>query len=100
VELKGAEMIRFLRNNGAKSLSRSSVSQWWGTSSYVSASAWVCAMPYRTPSPGPLETSQLCDHETSICQHEVEKAIEGFSGGPNVGAWVWRHGELAVSGED
>ena len=47
-----------------------------------------------------LETDQRCDHEASICQHEVEKAIEGCSGNPNIGAWVWRHGELAVSEGD
>lgn len=45
-----------------------------------------------------LETSELCDHETSICQHEVEKAIETCcSSSPNLGAWVWRHGKLAVN---
>ena len=46
-----------------------------------------------------LETSEKCDHETSICQHEVDQAIEGCSGVPNIGAWVWRHGKLAASDE-
>lgn len=47
-----------------------------------------------------LETHQLCDHDSLICQHEVESAIKGCSGGTNAGAWVWRHGELAVGGEN
>lgn len=43
-----------------------------------------------------LWADQRCDHDSLICQHEVESAIKGCSGGINAGAWVWRHGELAI----
>ena len=42
-----------------------------------------------------LESGEPCDHESALCRHELEKAIEGCSGGTNIGAVVWRHGELA-----
>lgn len=40
--------------------------------------------------PGP------CDHARSLCQREIAKAIAACSGGRNLGAVIWRHGELAV----
>lgn len=43
-----------------------------------------------------LATGEPCDHEKKICQHELETAIAGCSGGVNIGAVVWRHGDLAV----
>jgi len=43
-------------------------------------------------------TGLECDHETKVCQKEVNKAVEACSGGVNIGAFVWRHGDLAVSG--
>jgi hypothetical protein len=48
-----------------------------------------------------LETGETCNHETAPCQHELNKAITACSSrSPNLGAWVWRHGELAVAGGD
>lgn len=47
-----------------------------------------------------MVSGEGCDHETRICQHELEKAIEGCSGGINIGAVVWRHGELAVASKE
>jgi len=44
-----------------------------------------------------LVSNELCDHDSKICQHELEKAIEGCSGSTNIGAIIWRHGELAVA---
>ena len=43
-----------------------------------------------------LIASLDCDHPSSICQYELGKAIELCSGSFNVGAVVWRHGELAA----
>ncbi len=43
-----------------------------------------------------LVTGEPCDHETKICQHDVESAIAACSGGVNIGAVIWRHGDLAV----
>jgi hypothetical protein len=42
-----------------------------------------------------LVRDELCDHESKICQYELEKAIEGCSGSPNIGAVIWRQGKLA-----
>jgi hypothetical protein len=47
-----------------------------------------------------LVSNELCDHDSKICQYELEKAIEACSGGPNIGAVIWRHGDLAVAGKD
>jgi hypothetical protein len=47
-----------------------------------------------------LVSNELCDHESKICQHELEQAILGCSGGTNIGAVVWRHGDLAVASEN
>jgi len=44
-----------------------------------------------------MATGEQCDHKSKICQYELEKAIEGCSGGTNVGAVIWRHGDLAVA---
>jgi len=44
-----------------------------------------------------LVTSADCDHERAVCQKEVKKAVEGCSGGVNIGAFIWRHGDLAVA---
>ncbi len=41
--------------------------------------------------PGP------CDHDSSVCRYEVEKAIAACSGTRNIGAVVWRHGDLAIA---
>lgn len=41
--------------------------------------------------PGP------CDHERSLCRHEIAKAMAACSGGRNIGAVIWRHGELAAA---
>jgi len=44
-----------------------------------------------------MVTDEPCDHGRLICQKEVASAITGCSGGLNVGAVIWRHGELAVA---
>ena len=46
-----------------------------------------------------LATGGSCDHDRLICQKEVSKAIEACSGGTNLGAMIWRHGELAVASD-
>lgn len=51
------------------------------------------ALPYLEA----MYSDDPCDHETKICQHELEKALVGCSGGTNIGAVVWRHGDLAVA---
>lgn len=57
--------------------------------------------PTALPALQSLETHELCDHDNSICQYEVDKAIEACSSeSPNWGAWVWQHGKLAVSDGD
>lgn len=43
-----------------------------------------------------LELTTGCDHESAVCQHELKKALDLCSGALNIGALVWRHGELAV----
>jgi hypothetical protein len=53
--------------------------------------------PDALPALKSLVTDEPCDHETKICQHEVVKAIEGCSGSYNMGAVIWRHGDLAVA---
>ncbi len=42
-----------------------------------------------------LFTGQDCNHATEICQHELSKAIKLCQGDQNIGALVWRYGELA-----
>lgn len=42
-----------------------------------------------------LVTGKECDHEAAICQDGLEKAVTACSGGTNLGALVWRHGQLA-----
>lgn len=44
--------------------------------------------------PGP------CDHAKYLCQYEIEKAIAACSGSRNIGAVIWRHGDLAAAKED
>ena len=44
--------------------------------------------------PGP------CDHANYLCQYEIEKAIAACSGRRNIGAVIWRHGDLAGARED
>lgn len=44
-----------------------------------------------------LVTGEPCDHDRLICQKEVLKAIEACSGSTNIGAVIWRHGDLAVA---
>jgi len=44
-----------------------------------------------------MVTEESCDHDRLICQKEVASAINGCSGSTNVGAVIWRHGELAVA---
>ena len=43
-----------------------------------------------------LVTGEECDHQRAVCQRELRKAIALCSGGTNVGAVVWRHGDLAA----
>jgi len=43
-----------------------------------------------------LRTGQPCVHDSLVCQREVEKAIALCDGAPNLGAMLWRHGELAA----
>jgi hypothetical protein len=33
--------------------------------------------------------------DRELSQHELRKAIRACQGGTNIGAWIWRHGELA-----
>ncbi len=47
-----------------------------------------------------LSTGEPCDHRKRICQREVGNAIKGCGDGINIGAVIWRHGELAVGGEN
>lgn len=42
-----------------------------------------------------LVTNEKCDHSLKLCQRELEKAIPLCRGERNLGAIVWRHGELA-----
>ena len=42
-----------------------------------------------------LVTGGECDHDSLVCQHELEKAINLCSGAANPGALVWRRGDLA-----
>jgi hypothetical protein len=44
----------------------------------------------------PLLTGQECDHTRDLCQHELEKAVDLCRGGTNIGALLWRHGEIAI----
>lgn len=41
-----------------------------------------------------------CSHATAVCQREVRKALALCEGEFNVGALVWRHGELAEAGRE
>ncbi|MBK8166468.1 MAG: hypothetical protein IPK64_10990 [bacterium] len=45
-----------------------------------------------------LAGDAACNHATAVCQHEVGKALALCAGQFNVGALVWRHGELAEAG--
>lgn len=47
-----------------------------------------------------MVSNERCDHESRICQYELEKAIEACSGSTNIGAVIWRHGDLAVATRD
>ena len=51
--------------------------------------------PEALPTLHVLVTGEKCDHDELICQREVETAIEACSGSTNIGAMIWRHGELA-----
>ena len=42
-----------------------------------------------------LYSGENCDHSDELCQYGLEKAIRLCRGDRNVGALVWRHGELA-----
>lgn len=53
--------------------------------------------PEALPTLQSMVTDGTCDHESLICQYELEKAIAACSGGPNIGAVIWRHGDLAVA---
>lgn len=41
-----------------------------------------------------LYTGKECDHDHSLCQHELYKAIRLCQGELNIAALVWRHGAL------
>lgn len=41
-----------------------------------------------------------CSHGTAVCRREVGKALALCEGEFNVGALVWRHGELAEAGRE
>jgi hypothetical protein len=44
-----------------------------------------------------LLTGQNCDHESRLCQKELGKAVKLCQGEVNIGALVWRHGDLALA---
>ncbi len=44
-----------------------------------------------------LQTGQNCDHESRLCQKELGKAVKLCRGEANIGALVWRHGDLALA---
>ncbi len=48
--------------------------------------------PTALPALEPLYTGAECRHDSSLCQHELRKAILACRGGVNVTALVWRHG--------
>ena len=56
--------------------------------------------PDALPTLQSLVVDEKCDHESKICQYELEKAIKACSGSCNLGAVVWRHGDLAVERTD
>lgn len=39
---------------------------------------------------------QSCDHSSQICQYTLKKAIGLCEGEQNIGAYIWRHGNLAI----
>ena len=41
-----------------------------------------------------LYTGKECDHDNEVCQHELEKALKLCQGSQNIGALIWRHGEI------
>ncbi len=43
-----------------------------------------------------LYSGENCDHSSDLCQHGLEKAISLCRGELNVGALVWRRGDLAL----
>ena len=47
-----------------------------------------------------LLTGGPCDHDKLICQHEVESALKGCDGSLNIGAVIWRHGDLEVASSE
>ena len=51
--------------------------------------------PRALGTPEALFTGEECDHSSYVCQYELEKAIQLCRGGHNIGAFVWRHGELS-----
>jgi hypothetical protein len=52
--------------------------------------------PEALPTLRSLVTDANCDHAHAVCQKEVKKAVEACSGEVNIGAFIWRHGDLAV----
>ena len=42
-----------------------------------------------------LHSGENCDHSSELCQYGLEKAIKLCQGELNIGALVWRHGEMA-----
>lgn len=57
-------------------------------------------VPEALPALRSLVTGEPCDHESRICQYELEKAIEACSGSFNISAVVWRHGDLAIANQN
>lgn len=51
--------------------------------------------PEAVPALEALVSGTGCDHDRIVCQRELAKAITACSGSFNLGAVVWRHGELA-----
>ena len=45
-----------------------------------------------------LLTGEQCDHNSKLCQHELEKAVKGCSGCRNIGVVIWRHEYLGAFG--
>ena len=59
---------------------------------------WVLGQlgdPQATETLVSLFTGGICDHSRHLCQRELGKAIQLCRGGQNIGAIVWRHGDLA-----
>ncbi len=43
-----------------------------------------------------LCTGKECNHDHEVCQHELEKALKLCQGAQNIGALIWRHGDIAA----